>query len=339
MSGQGDLLAELWSGDPRTTSELARATGLARSTVRDRLGELDAAGLLLLPGRTPSGGRPAAQVRLDPSAGALVTVWTDADAAHVVVADLLGVPRGSAAVRWTVDEPADLMGRLVVDTVDTVLPGAAPEMVALGTRAGPGERMLRDGGAGFTEVLASSTGADVVVRPLLGLAALGEAPAADVLYIVADVPVGAASVVDGDVVRGADGRAGAVGSLCFPFEQDVTGGAARTLDEVVAQALADPDDPDLHRTAGRHLGTAVAALAAILAPQQVVVAARPVLGAAYLAGVRAGVYARMPPARALDLSIRLTDLDLHASIARGGSTLLHRLCGTPERLDRLLAAR
>ena len=59
VAGAGDLLSLLRDGEPRTRSELAAVTGLARSTVTQRVDALLASGLLAPAGAAVStGGRP-----------------------------------------------------------------------------------------------------------------------------------------------------------------------------------------------------------------------------------------------------------------------------------------
>ena len=71
-------------------AEIARQTGLSPSTVSTVITELQRAGLVVESTLAPAGrqGRPAAQLALDPSAGAAVGIDFDHDKIRVAVSDL-----------------------------------------------------------------------------------------------------------------------------------------------------------------------------------------------------------------------------------------------------------
>src|SRR5437899_1464534 len=77
---------------PSTRAELISATGLSRATVSAVVGELTGSGLVIEPGGTapagPSGGRPAAVVQLDRSAGVVIGVDVGRSHLRVAIADL-----------------------------------------------------------------------------------------------------------------------------------------------------------------------------------------------------------------------------------------------------------
>ncbi|MCU1405930.1 MAG: sugar kinase, partial [Glaciihabitans sp.] len=68
-SGASELFQLLRDGSPRTRTELAATTGLARSTIALRVDELMTLGLVSPVGDAQStGGRPSSQFALNPSA-------------------------------------------------------------------------------------------------------------------------------------------------------------------------------------------------------------------------------------------------------------------------------
>ena len=69
VSGVSQLFQLLRDGVPRTRAELAKSTGLARSTIAARVDELMRMGLITPIAETVStGGRPPSQFALNPSA-------------------------------------------------------------------------------------------------------------------------------------------------------------------------------------------------------------------------------------------------------------------------------
>lgn len=335
-----ETLTVLWSGGAWTREELHRATGLSRSTVSAQLAALDAAGLLRWVGTSATGGRPSTKIGLEPSVGALVTVHLVGDVATVSVADLMGVPHEAASVAWTGSDPAGALADKIGRVVQRALPGAAPAVVLLV----PGRDVAReglDGRAGLAHELAGVLHVRVEVRPEaeLALAAEVDDGERDVMYVVTEPTVRVACRMGGAVVVGADGVAGAVGSERF----DVPGGTSvlglegrPTLDEVIARAGELVPHDEARRVAGRHLGAAVAAMAALVDPRLVVVAGGAARCGEYLAGVREEVFARMPPARALHLEVRWARLEPREAVVAGGARLARRVLERPERRAGLL---
>ena len=76
-----DLIAILRDGKARSIAEVTAATGLSRSTVKQRMDEVLRAGLVAATGNTIStGGRPSAMFRLNGSAWPIVGI--DLGATH-----------------------------------------------------------------------------------------------------------------------------------------------------------------------------------------------------------------------------------------------------------------
>ncbi|NYJ21333.1 glucokinase [Leifsonia psychrotolerans] len=92
-AGASDLFQILRDGKPRTRTELAHLTGLARSTVALRMDSLTQLGLVGPAADAPStGGRPSSQVAL--ATGTKVVLGVDIGASHarIAVSDLTGRP-------------------------------------------------------------------------------------------------------------------------------------------------------------------------------------------------------------------------------------------------------
>lgn len=89
----GDLLDLIRSGRAGTRSDLVRLTGLARSTVAQRVDLLLASGLVREVGEAPStGGRPPAVLGFNEAAGIVLVADLGATHSRLAVTDLGGVP-------------------------------------------------------------------------------------------------------------------------------------------------------------------------------------------------------------------------------------------------------
>jgi len=87
--GPGRVLQLITSGTARTRSAIAEATGLARSTVGQRLDALMAAGLVVATEEmVPSRGRPSRALRLNPRAGLMVGVDFGEARTRIAITDL-----------------------------------------------------------------------------------------------------------------------------------------------------------------------------------------------------------------------------------------------------------
>ena len=109
-------------------AEIARQTGLSRSTVSSLVGDLQAAGLVVervaegVAAAGPQGGRPPVLVALDSSAGAIVGLDFGHDSLRVAVADLSYAILAESYVELEVDTAAqdalDTAARLVSELID-----------------------------------------------------------------------------------------------------------------------------------------------------------------------------------------------------------------------------
>jgi predicted NBD/HSP70 family sugar kinase len=89
--GVSQLFQLLRDGVPRTRAELAKSTGLARSTIAARVDELMRIGLITpVADGVSTGGRPPSQFALNPAAKVAVAVDIGASHATVAITDLTG---------------------------------------------------------------------------------------------------------------------------------------------------------------------------------------------------------------------------------------------------------
>ncbi|MEJ5887510.1 ROK family transcriptional regulator [Pseudokineococcus marinus] len=248
--GAAPVLRLLRSGPPRTRSEIAAETGLARSTVQARVDQLVAAGLVAPAGEAPStGGRPPARVEFRPDARVVLAV--DLGAAHgsVAVADLAGRALGSRSralaiadgpgpvLDWVAEAAAELLAELggaggsaagstgVLVGAGVGLPGPVEHATGRPVRPPimpgwdgvdvPGEVRARLVARG----LAPGAGdVPVLVDNDVNLLALGEHASSwpaeeDLLFVKVATGVGAGVVSGGRLQRGAQGSAGDLGAV------------------------------------------------------------------------------------------------------------------------------
>ncbi|GAA2080092.1 ROK family protein [Microbacterium hatanonis] len=91
MTGVSQLFQLLRDGVPRTRAELAKSTGLARSTVAVRVDELMRMGLITpVADGVSTGGRPPSQFAINPAAKVVVAADIGASHATVAITDLTG---------------------------------------------------------------------------------------------------------------------------------------------------------------------------------------------------------------------------------------------------------
>ena len=104
-------------------ADIARRTGLSRSTVSTLIGELQERGLVVERELPPAGrqGRPAMQLALDPSAGAAVGIDFDHDKIRVAVSDLARTVLAEESLHLDVDHDAVSATERAADLVTQVL--------------------------------------------------------------------------------------------------------------------------------------------------------------------------------------------------------------------------
>ncbi|WP_072313611.1 ROK family transcriptional regulator [Agrococcus sp. Marseille-P2731] len=228
-----DLLRD---GRARTRSELARESGLARSSVALHIDTLMSLGYVAPVGDAAStGGRPASLFALNPSARLVVGV--DVGATHVIVelADLSGVGIAAARAELEVSEgPEAVLGWVAEAALALVAEQgrALDDVVAVGIGLpGPVEHAtgrpisppIMPGWHRFDVAgwLRERLGCPVLVDNDVNIMALGEQRTAwpetdDFLLVKVATGIGAGIISGGRLQRGARGTAGDLGHVRVP---------------------------------------------------------------------------------------------------------------------------
>src|SRR4051795_2097277 len=215
-------------------ADLARATGLSRSTVSSLVADLHERGVVAERGDDRSrAGRPGMLLALDPSAGAAVGVDFGHSHLRVAVADLSSTVLAERLEALDVDHRADEALDRAVELVGAVLAeaGVARDRV-LGAGMGlPGPIDRRTGTVGSSvilpgwagvraaEAMSARLGLPVLVDNDANLGALAEIAVGagrgldDVVYVKMASGIGAGLVLGGRLHHGATGVAGELGHV------------------------------------------------------------------------------------------------------------------------------
>lgn len=293
-------------------ADVARATGLSRSTVSSLVGDLLRDGLVVEQSElSPTGGRPAYLLTLNPLGTSLAGVHLAHDSVRVVIADITGEPLVEDAYTFDVVDDLDAAVQRATSTISSLVSDiGASTVAAVGvavsapvTTAGHGPATLAER-SGYDRVGAKVTalvGAPVRVFNDANAGAVAEwvrgagRGADDMVYVMLSDGVGAGLVVDGRLREGARGVAGEIGHVVVdpggrPCRcgnrgclETVAGGralvaalfgdgATSTIEEVTARCRrGDARAVELVTAAGRAVGRAVASLVMTLDPDVVVV--------------------------------------------------------------------
>jgi predicted NBD/HSP70 family sugar kinase len=239
--GAGAILQLVRSGQAATRADLAAMTGLARSTVAQRVDALLARGLLVSRGDSPStGGRPATLLAFNDGAGVVLSGDLGATHSRVAVTDLGGtvlaqtrheiaIAEGPEVVLgWleaTFDGLLDEVGRGhdAVRGVGVGLPG--PVEFATGRPVSP---PIMPGWDRYPvgDRLATRYGVPALVDNDVNIMAVGEhwstwRHEAFLLFVKMGTGIGSGIVAGGHVHRGADGAAGDIGHIHVPDHDDI----------------------------------------------------------------------------------------------------------------------
>jgi predicted NBD/HSP70 family sugar kinase len=220
-----------------TRSELARSTGLSRTTIATLLTDLQARGLVVESedgeGRPGGRGRPPALLRLDPSAGAAVGVDFGHTHVRVAVADLSSTLLAERSAPIEVDTDADGALELATELVERVLEdaGVVRERVVGAGMGVPGPFDRRRQVINSSTILPGWVGRDpaaelesrigfhVEVDNDANLGALGEhrfgagRGMSDAVYVKLATGIGSGLILRGALHRGATGIAGELGHV------------------------------------------------------------------------------------------------------------------------------
>lgn len=220
-------------------ADIARQTGLSRTTVSNLVGRLLEEGLVVEQGgeepqpASPNGGRPPTLLTLNPSAGAVVGIDFGHEEIRVAVADLAYALIGEASCALDVDHRADDALTAAASMVHRVLDDAGLERrrvlgagVALSAPVHAGTRALASA-AIFPDWMDKNVGEELGRRLLVpvyvgndaNLGALAEATfgagrgIANFVYVMLATGVGAGLVLDGQLYEGDTGTAGELGHV------------------------------------------------------------------------------------------------------------------------------
>ena len=237
-----DLFQILRDGQPRTRSELASLTGLARSTVASRVESLVKLGLVRPVGDAVStGGRPSSQFALNASGRVVLGVDVGASHVRIAVTDLKGtilaqdsvameVAEGPTTVlAWVANAGRDLLKAVKASpsellAVGVGLPGPVEHATGL-----PIDPPIMPGWDRFDvpRNLTEQFGVPVLVDNDVNIMALGERelswPDIDhFIFVKVATGIGSGVISGGLLQRGAQGIAGDIGHVYVPQGGDVT---------------------------------------------------------------------------------------------------------------------
>lgn len=230
--GRARLLDELASRGTASRAELARATGLAPSTVTSLVASLVGEGLVrAVDSAGPGGvGRPGQRLTLGRRAGVVVGIDLGRRHLKVAVADLSHSVLSRREVVKPVDQAAAADIELVREEFEAALAAAEvtpSEVLAMGmglpgpvhTTGELGDSTILPGWVGVraAEALEEALGLPVNVDNDANLGALSESKwgagtdVRDLVYLKASTGIGAGIVIDGRLFRGAGHTAGEIG--------------------------------------------------------------------------------------------------------------------------------
>jgi predicted NBD/HSP70 family sugar kinase len=239
----GVLFQLVRGGQASSRAELARVTGLARSTVSQRVDALLGLGLLIEQGGGPStGGRPPTQLAFDAASGVVLCADLGATHCRLAVSDLdctvlaevpaeTNIASGPDVVLpWLLDRFGELLteaGRTASDVRGIGIGVPGPVEFAAGRSVSPPIMPGWDGvpiPAAFAD---RYPGVPVLVDNDVNVMALGEYwtywrhDVDDLLFVKVATGIGCGIVAHGMIHRGADGTAGDLGHVQIADAGDV----------------------------------------------------------------------------------------------------------------------
>lgn len=231
--GASELFQILRDGRPRTRSELAVATGFARSTITARLDELLQTGFIAPVGDAAStGGRPSARVAFNPTARVVAAGDVGATHGTVAIMDLAGTTLAKARKEIQIaDGPESVLDRMV-DTVSgllSTLGRTSEDLIAVGiglpgpvehSTGKPSQPPIMPGWDGFDvpSYIRRTFDVAVLVDNDVNIMALGERAVSwpdtdNMVFLKVATGIGSGIISSGQLQRGANGTAGDVGHI------------------------------------------------------------------------------------------------------------------------------
>src|SRR6478609_4999712 len=240
-TGAGRVLSLIRDGEAVTRADLARRTGLARSTVAQRVEALLAHQLVYEAGGSAStGGRPPTVLAFNRSAGVVLVADLGATHSRLAVSDLAGTPLAERAydtdvardpeivLEWVHERFSHLLsvvGRSAEDVRGIGLGVPAPVAFSRGEPVAP---PMMPGWDGFSipDWFARHYDAPVLVDNDVNIMALGEhwthwRDIEHLLYVKIGTGIGCGIVAGRRIHRGAQGAAGDIGHVRLSGHDDV----------------------------------------------------------------------------------------------------------------------
>jgi predicted NBD/HSP70 family sugar kinase len=241
VTGLGSVLRMIRDGEAVTRAELARRTGLARSTVAQRVDALLAHELVYEAGDSAStGGRPPTVLAFNREAGVVLAADLGATHSRLAVTDLGAQPLDEAPLEIDIGEgPEAVLERVHAQFMEMLeragrTPGdvrgigvgvPGPVKAAAGAPVNP---PIMPGWDGFPipEWFAKRYEAPVLVDNDVNIMALGEhwshwRDTEHLLFVKIGTGIGCGIVAGGAIHRGAQGAAGDIGHISVQGHDDV----------------------------------------------------------------------------------------------------------------------
>jgi predicted NBD/HSP70 family sugar kinase len=241
-SGAGAVLWLIRHGEADTRAAIAQRTGLARSTVTQRIDALLESGLIYEAGDSEStGGRPPGRLAFNHRAGIVLAADLGATHSRLAVSDLSGTPLSEVAFQMDIARGPDKVLRTVhehflalceecdrapsdVRGIGIGVPG--PVAFATGQPVAP---PIMPGWDGFSipDWFAEPfPGVPVLVDNDVNIMALGEHWAhhrgvENLLFVKVGTGIGCGIVAGGTIHRGAEGAAGDIGHIVVTDDENV----------------------------------------------------------------------------------------------------------------------
>jgi predicted NBD/HSP70 family sugar kinase len=226
----GDVLTLISAGSATTRSDLARLTGLARSTISQRVDALIERGLVEeTESGESTGGRPPRQLRLHTEQHAFAGVDLGATHCRIALMDMTGEVLAQCEDPLLIAEGPEKILAHVDERIDQLLvaakrPRAALRVIGMGV---PGPVEFATGRPNNPPIMPGWNdypipeyfeGVDVLVDNDVNVMALGEhrnafPEARHLLFVKVGTGIGCGIVADGKLHRGAQGSAGDIGHI------------------------------------------------------------------------------------------------------------------------------
>jgi predicted NBD/HSP70 family sugar kinase len=238
----GVLFQLVRAGEADSRADLARTTGLARSTVSQRVDALLGLGLLVEQGGgTSTGGRPPTRLAFDTASGVVLCADLGATHCRLAVSDLdctllverpadMDIAQGPDLVlAWVQEQFAELLaevGRTPADVRGVGIGVPGPVEFAAGRAVSPPIMPGWDGVSIPAAFATAFPGVPVLVDNDVNVMALGEYWTSwrhtvdDLLFVKVATGIGCGIVAGGAIHRGADGTAGDLGHVQIPDAGD-----------------------------------------------------------------------------------------------------------------------